>query len=123
MLKRLIGSMSRALDALHVWMSSNRLRLNPTETQLIWLGTPQQLSKIDLASLTLKYPHFTFLTTVRDLGVILDPELTQHITHKSTHKSALPQLLLPASSAQGNLPLFDPQRCLHAGPRFCGLTP
>jgi len=27
-------------------------------TQLIWLGTPHQLSKIGLASLTLKYPHF-----------------------------------------------------------------
>src|SRR6218665_1409431 len=73
--------MSRTLDALQVWMSSNRLRLNPAKTQLIWLGMPQQLSKIDLASLTLKYPHFTFLTTVRDLGVALDQGLTftQHI--------------------------------------------
>ena len=66
------------------WMLSNLLRLNPAKTQLIWLSTPQQLSKIDLASqpsLTFKYPHFTFLTTVRDLGVTLDQKLTftQHI--------------------------------------------
>jgi hypothetical protein len=71
-----VGTMSRAMETLHSWMSSNRLRLNPTKTQLIWLGTPQQLSKIDLASLALKYPHFTFSTSVRDLGVILDQELT-----------------------------------------------
>jgi len=55
-----VGSMRQALDALQVWMSSNLLRRNPTKNQLIWLGTPQQLSKLDLASLTLKYPHFTF---------------------------------------------------------------
>src|SRR6218665_1476325 len=62
-------------------MSSNCLQLNPAKTQQIWLGTPQQLSKIDLASLTLIYPHFTFLTTVQDLDVTLDRELTftQHI--------------------------------------------
>src|SRR6218665_2979295 len=33
---------------LHLWMSSNRLSLNPNKTQFIWFGTPQQLSKLDL---------------------------------------------------------------------------
>ena len=37
-----------SMETLQSWMSSNRLRLNPTKTQLIWLCTPQQLSKIDL---------------------------------------------------------------------------
>jgi len=66
-----VGTMSRAMETLQSWMSSNRLRLNPTKTQLIWLGKPQQLSKIDLTSLALKYPNFTFSTSVRDLGVTL----------------------------------------------------
>src|SRR6218665_2623361 len=51
-------------------MSSNRLRLNPTKTQFIWFGTRQQLAKIDLRSLAIKY------FSVRDLGVTLDQELT-----------------------------------------------
>src|SRR6218665_134219 len=56
-------------------VSSNPLRLNPTKTQFIWFGTRQQLAKIDLGSLAIKYPHFTFSSSVRDLGVTLDQEL------------------------------------------------
>src|ERR1700735_3773611 len=35
--------MSLIMGALESWMSSNRLRLNSSKTQLIWLGTRQQL--------------------------------------------------------------------------------
>src|SRR6218665_1759520 len=87
--------MSRTLDALQVWMSSNRLRLNPAKTQLIWFGMPQQLSKIDLASLALKYPHFTFLTTVRNLGVTFDQELTFTQDINLLWRSCYYQLLHP----------------------------
>src|SRR6218665_1022524 len=57
-------------------MSSNRLRLNSTKTQFIWFGTRQQLAKIDLGLLATKYPHFTFSSSFRDLGVTLDQQLT-----------------------------------------------
>src|SRR6218665_1738911 len=71
-----VEAISQAIDTLQAWMSSNRLRLNPTKTQFIWFGTHQQLAKIDLGSLAIKYPHFTFSSSVRDLGVTLDQELT-----------------------------------------------
>src|SRR6218665_1581169 len=45
-------------------------------TQFIWLGTRQQLAKLDMVALTSAFPHFTFSSTVRDLGVTLDQELT-----------------------------------------------
>src|SRR6218665_149927 len=70
------GNKPGYIDTLQAWMSSNRLRLNPTKTQFIWFGTRQQLAKIDLGSLAIKYPHFTFSSSVRDLGVTLDQELT-----------------------------------------------
>src|SRR6218665_294847 len=41
-------STTLAAGALVAWMSSNRLRLNPSKTQYIWLGTRQQLAKLDL---------------------------------------------------------------------------
>src|SRR6218665_2928613 len=125
---------------LNSWMSSNRLFLNSAKTQLIWVGTPQQLLKsffcvcyapdlvgaltrirvnsvsrwhhwflrrysqegrarvdpgfvnadailpllkLDHALLSDRFPHFTFHTTVRDLGVTLDSALTfsQHISN------------------------------------------
>ena len=71
-----VRSMSRATDTLSAWLSSNRLRLNPLKTQFIWLGTRQQLAKLDLNLLAAEFPLISFSTSVRDLGVILDQELT-----------------------------------------------
>src|SRR6218665_2883795 len=72
---------SPTIETLQAWMSSNRLRFNQTKTQFIWFSSRQQLAKIDLGSLAIKYRHFTFSSSVRDLGVTLDQELTyvQHI--------------------------------------------
>src|SRR6218665_496306 len=64
------------MDVLWSWKSSNRLRLNSHKTQFIWLGTCQQLAKPDVVVLISSFPHFTFFSVVRDLGVILDQELT-----------------------------------------------
>src|SRR6185503_20240255 len=36
--------LGRAIETLQAWMSSNRLQLNPTKTQLIWLDTRQLLA-------------------------------------------------------------------------------
>jgi len=35
------------------WMSSNRLRMNADKTQLIWLGTKQQLDELSVTELDL----------------------------------------------------------------------
>src|SRR6218665_1189148 len=42
----------------------------------IWVGGRVQLSKIDLSILLERFPRVLFSTTVRDLGVTLDQELT-----------------------------------------------
>src|SRR6218665_633673 len=47
-----------------------------TDTQYIWLGTRQQLAKLDLAAMALRFPHIAFSLTVRDLGLTLDQQLT-----------------------------------------------
>jgi hypothetical protein len=74
--------MVRSTDILTDWLSSNRLRLNSSKTQYIWLGTRQQLAKLDLASLSNAFPHISFSSSVRDLGIILDQELSfsKHIS-------------------------------------------
>ena len=71
-----VREICRAMETLEAWMSSNRLRLNPTKTQYIWFGTRQQLAKIDMDALALEFPLITFSPFVRDLGIILDQELT-----------------------------------------------
>jgi len=64
-------------------MSANRLNLNSSKTRLIWLGTKQQLLKLDLSLLTSLFPDFTFSYSVRDLGVTLDNTLSfsEHLLH------------------------------------------
>src|SRR6218665_479402 len=57
-------------------MASNRLLLNPSKSQAIWLGGRRQLAKIDIFRLSSLFPRIMFSTCVRDLGVMLDPELT-----------------------------------------------
>src|SRR5678815_1500850 len=71
-----VRAMGLALGALEAWMSTNRLRLNPSKTQFIWLGTRQQLAKLDLPTIAADFPQFVFSSVVRDLGVTLDQELT-----------------------------------------------
>src|SRR6218665_483924 len=74
-------------------------------TQFIWLGTRQQLAKLDMVALASTFPHFTFSSTVRDLGVTLDQELTlaPHI-----HSLCVPVTTSCANSAQfpANLPVL-----------------
>src|SRR6218665_11586 len=60
------------MGALEAWMSSNRLRLNSAKTQFIWLGTRQQLARLDKAALSAAFPLLTYSSAVRDLSVTLD---------------------------------------------------
>src|SRR6218665_1062724 len=71
-----IQAMTLATGALVAWMSSNRLRLNPSKTHYIWLGTRQQLAKLDLAAMAVRFPHIAVSLTVRDMGLTLDQQLT-----------------------------------------------
>ena len=50
-----VSLMSHAIDALSSWMASNRLLLNPSKTQFIWLGTRRQLASIDLRLLAVTF--------------------------------------------------------------------
>ena len=61
----------------------HRLLLNTSKTQFIWLGTPQQLHKLELILLSEKFSLFSFSSSVRDLGVVLDSSLTftEHISN------------------------------------------
>src|SRR6218665_3877119 len=56
--------MHRAMGALADWMSSNRLRLNAQKTKFIWLGTRQQLAKLNLDALSAEFPTMSFSQVV-----------------------------------------------------------
>ena len=65
-----VRAMGQALTALEMWMASNHLCLNPTKTKFIWLGTRQQLARLDLTDIASQFPIHAYSSS--DLGVILD---------------------------------------------------
>jgi len=58
------------------WMASDRLKLNDEKTQIIWLGTCQQLDKVTIQMLKLQNAVVPFSSVVNDLGVLLNSLLT-----------------------------------------------
>ncbi len=72
-----VARLLACIEAIDNWMRSNRLKMNPDKTQCIWLGTRQQLAKISIEQLHLHDGTvITPSTSVRNLGVIFDNELT-----------------------------------------------
>ena len=69
----------RRIDA---WMSSNRLRMNADKTQLLWLGTRQQLNKLSVNELQLLGARVSFSGSVSNLSVTIDSVLSMsdHVT-------------------------------------------
>ena len=69
-------------DSVSRWISSNRLKLNPSKTELIWFYSGQrQLSFIE-NEIELFGNRIAPVHTVRDLGVMLDSNMTmsQHVS-------------------------------------------
>ena len=57
-------------------MASNRLKLNMEKTQLTWLGTAQQLTKVNIRTIALTGVDIQLSDTVTCLGVLIDRQLT-----------------------------------------------
>jgi len=68
--------LATCIERIRDWMADNHLKLNEEKTQIIWLGTRQQLNKVTAGALTLPNATVQFSTTVKDLGVVLDSQLT-----------------------------------------------
>ncbi len=72
-----VARLLACIAAIDKWMASNRLKMNPAKTQIIWLGTWQQLAACDIAPLQLHDGTIvTPSTSVRNLGVIFDSRMT-----------------------------------------------
>ena len=66
-----------AITTVNEWSQIQKLKLNPQKSEVIWLGTRQQLAKLSQADTTLQLPDDTLIaqSVVRNLGVQLDTGL------------------------------------------------
>jgi len=47
-------------------MSASRLRLNPTKTEVVWLGASQQVSRINISDISMLSTTIKFAESARD---------------------------------------------------------
>jgi hypothetical protein len=74
-----MSALSNAFNSISSWMSANLLALNPTKTEFLLIGSPQQLSKLKSNSLPLTSDiSLTPVQFARNLGFIVDSHLSYH---------------------------------------------
>ena len=74
--QNLVSRVTACIEEIDEWMSSNRLKLNTDKTQFIWLGSRQQLQKVAVNAVHLGTDVVNFQTTVGNLGVTIDSQMT-----------------------------------------------
>ena len=57
-------------------MSSSRLRFNPSKTEFMWLGAGHLLQQVDIGNIPVLSSTVKVVQSARDLGVILDNQLS-----------------------------------------------
>ena len=60
-------------------MRASRLRLNPSKTQVMWLGTKQQLDKVTIKDIPLPSTIVTVIDSARNLRVSIDSQLSMDV--------------------------------------------
>ncbi|XP_058023146.1 uncharacterized protein LOC131190137 [Ahaetulla prasina] len=72
--------LSRCLEAVRVWMGRNRLKLNPSKTEWLWMPAPRY-SQLQMR-LSVGGESLAPMERVRNLGVLLDGRLSfeEHLT-------------------------------------------
>ena len=73
-------------------MKSNWLKLNSNKTQFLWLGSRQQLAKIDTKTLTIGEHCIESSTSDKNLGVTFDSELGMDLHVNNITRSCFYQL-------------------------------
>ena len=73
----LLQRMAVCIEDVSTWMSSNRLCLNPSKTELIWLGSSRRLQNCATdTEMSVLGSLIRPVDSVRDLGVLIDSALT-----------------------------------------------
>ena len=69
------------IEEMNTWLSANRLRLNPAKTEVMRLGSGQQINQVDVSDILFLSSSVKVVESARDLGLIFDSQLslTSHV--------------------------------------------
>ena len=73
--EKCVESLERCMSDICLWMRTNLLKLNDEKTELIVLGTRQQLSKVGDVTIMIGNDTIPAVPSVQNLGIHFDKEL------------------------------------------------
>jgi len=85
--EQLLTRVSACVSDVAAWMKSNRLQLNADKTEVIWCSSSRRQHQIPATPLVVGSEAVSPVTSVRDLGIYIDSELSMHM-HVSKTVSA-----------------------------------
>ena len=77
-----ITLISNCIADIGSWMQSNLLKLNESKTEVVLLGTKQQLRKLGNLEISVGNVNIKSCNKVRNLGVIFDSNMTMEDVNK-----------------------------------------
>ena len=89
--EKCLETLEGCISDVHLWMTTNLLKLNDDKTELIVLGTRQQLGKVGEVIITIGNDTIPAVSSAQNLGVHFDKELkwVVHINHLTSNLSYL----------------------------------
>ena len=76
--ERAIASMSNCIRDLRAWMASDKRMVNDGKTEVLLVGTRQQLRKVEIDAFTVGFSRVLPTTSVRNLSAWFDSEMTMN---------------------------------------------
>ena len=79
----ILQSLNECVSDVSSWMTSNKLKLNEDKTEVMIIGTPAKVKAANISTVELGGEQVTATEAVRNLGVIMDSNLSMdhHISH------------------------------------------
>jgi len=90
-----VDRFARYIEDVDAWLSASRLRLNPSKTEVLWLGSRYLVDRITVRHVPVLSSSVQVVDSARDVGVVIDSHLT--VADQSRHRR-MPRRLLSSAT-------------------------
>lgn len=88
----MIAKFDRCMEEVRSWMLTHRLKINDSKTECMFLGTQHQLRKVDLNVIKVGQAEIHPSQSLRNLGVLFDPQMSMFDHVKNVSRKGFAQL-------------------------------
>ena len=74
-----VSTLQMCIKEIQDWMLANKLKLNDDKSEVMLLGTRQQLAKLDMDQFKIGECNITVSSSARNLGVMFDDKMTMDV--------------------------------------------